>query len=156
MDICSWPLGIHFWHSEFATVHQIQDGGQNGCQKWSNLRKSHISAKKYDISMNKTIRYMFLIIAYSIQVFLFCYHTSNSRWRPKWPPKVVRFEEKVIYQPKNMTKAWIKLLGICFWSLHIQFRCSYFATIHQIQDGGQNGRQKWLNFRKAIYQPKIW
>jgi hypothetical protein len=37
---------------------------------------------------------MFLTIGNSFLAFWICYRTSNSRWRPKWLPKVVKFEKK--------------------------------------------------------------
>jgi hypothetical protein len=72
------------WHSCFAPILKIQDGGQYGQQKWS--ERSYIS-QKYDKGIKEIIRYMFLTITNLILAVLFCYHASNSRWRPTWLPK---------------------------------------------------------------------
>jgi hypothetical protein len=49
---------------------------------------------KYDESIKGIIIYMLMTIKNLIVIFLFCYLTSTSRWRPIWPPIMVR---NVIY-----------------------------------------------------------
>ena len=46
---------------------------------------------------------MFFTLTLPIMVPIFCYHASNSRWRPIWPAKVVKFAKKLYIGKKKIS-----------------------------------------------------
>ena len=108
--------------------------------KSGQIRKSHISAQKYDKSINEIIRYTFLTLTNSFLAFLFCYHTSNLRWRPIW--RVAKSGQ--IWKSHISAQKYDKSINEIIRYTYLTFANSFLAFLFCYHTSNSRWRPIWL------------